>query len=408
MLLPDPTDLDTRPSPFSAVSFYPCRMSSVGADAEDSPVVLHVDDEASLVDLASTFLEREGLTVETATDAERGLELLDDRSIEAIVSDYDMPGTDGLEFLAAVREDHPDLPFILFTGKGSEEIASEAISRGVTDYLQKEIGTDQYAVLANRIQESVRRYRAEAELAEARRRHETLLANLPGMVYRCTITEGWPMSFASEGCRSLTGYDPEDLVSGAVDWEHEVIVPEDRQRARRIVDDALARDEPFELTYEIVRKDGETRTVWEQGRAIDAADAVDSDAPILEGFITDVTARERNERELQAVSATQRAVLQRVADGVVVLDPEAHAVVETNGAAADLTGYAECELVSLDPATLLDPADVDLGDLAASETFDRRLSIAAPDGTARIFDVTGCTLTFESAPRVVLVLSPAE
>jgi DNA-binding NtrC family response regulator len=54
-----------------------------------------------------------------------------------------MPGVDGLEFLASVREEYPDLPFILFTGKGSEEIASEAISRGVTDYLQKETGTDQ-------------------------------------------------------------------------------------------------------------------------------------------------------------------------------------------------------------------------------------------------------------------------
>ncbi len=51
---------------------------------------------------------------------------------------------DGIEFLEAVREGHRDLPFILYTGKGSEEVASDAISAGVTDYLQKGSGTDQY------------------------------------------------------------------------------------------------------------------------------------------------------------------------------------------------------------------------------------------------------------------------
>lgn len=62
-----------------------------------------------------------------------------------------MPGMNGIEFLESVRAIDEDLPFILFTGKGSEEVASEAISAGVTDYLQKQSGTDQYTILANRI-----------------------------------------------------------------------------------------------------------------------------------------------------------------------------------------------------------------------------------------------------------------
>ncbi len=61
-----------------------------------------------------------------------------------------MPGQDGIEFLESVRAIDEKLPFILFTGKGSEEVASEAISAGVTDYLQKHQGTDQYTMLANR------------------------------------------------------------------------------------------------------------------------------------------------------------------------------------------------------------------------------------------------------------------
>ncbi|WP_248515184.1 response regulator [Salinarchaeum laminariae] len=389
-------------------------MNSVGDAIEDdpaSPRILHVDDEEGLVDLAATFLEREGLSVTTATDAETGLSLLAEGPFDAVVSDYDMPGTDGLEFLAAVREEYPDLPFILFTGKGSEEIASEAISRGVTDYLQKETGTDQYAVLANRIEESVRRYRAENDLAEARRRYETLLANLPGMAYRCRISEGWPMEFVSEGCRELTGYDPEELISGEVDWEADVLVPEDREQTRSAVERAMDEGEPFEVTYRIIRNDGERRTLWEQGRAIEADAVADEDDPMLEGFITDVTERERNEQALRTVSATQRAVLQRVSDGVVLIDPDdanIAEIVEINAAAADLTEYEPSTLLDVDPADLLALSDATLDELASQDSFDRRLTLASPDGSPIDLDVSGCSLTFEGHRRLVLVLSSPE
>jgi PAS domain S-box-containing protein len=76
-----------------------------------------------------------------------------------------MPTQNGLEFLQVVRNTHSELPFILFTGKGSEEIASEAISVGVTDYLQKR-GTEQYDRLATRIQHAVAEYQTEHELRE--------------------------------------------------------------------------------------------------------------------------------------------------------------------------------------------------------------------------------------------------
>ncbi len=72
-----------------------------------------------------------------------------------------MPGIDGLEFLQAVRERYPDLPFILFTGEGSETVASDAIAAGVTDYLQKGSGTEQYELLANRIRNAVRARRED-------------------------------------------------------------------------------------------------------------------------------------------------------------------------------------------------------------------------------------------------------
>ena len=125
-----------------------------------------MDDDPGFSDLAAELLEREDeeLAVETATSASEGLDRLADGGFDCVVTGYDMPGRDGIEFLEAVREEHPELPFVLFTGKGSEAVASETISAGVTDYLQKEAGTEQYAVLATRIRNVVTRYRREREL----------------------------------------------------------------------------------------------------------------------------------------------------------------------------------------------------------------------------------------------------
>lgn len=141
--------------------------------------VLHVDDEPDFADLTAEFLHRQDdrFTVETKTSPEAALDRLAKNHVDCVVSDHEMPGKNGIEFLEAVREDAPDLPFILFTGKGSEEIASHAVSAGVSDYLQKSFGTDQYAVLANRIRNLVSQRRAESDL-EKRIGQQEIVAEL--------------------------------------------------------------------------------------------------------------------------------------------------------------------------------------------------------------------------------------
>jgi len=133
----------------------------------DQPIrVLHVDDEPDLAELAATYVSREDERIEVVTAAgpDAGERTIEADTIDCVVSDYDMPGRNGIEFLEAVRETDPTLPFILYTGNGSEEVASEAISAGVTDYLQKETGTDQYTVLANRIVNAVESERSRQAL----------------------------------------------------------------------------------------------------------------------------------------------------------------------------------------------------------------------------------------------------
>ena len=146
----------------------------------DSVDVLLVDDEPSFIGLAAEMLERvdDSLVAQTATSGQEALSAVEAGAVECVVSDYDMPGMNGLELLEAVRAVNAYLPFVLFTGKGSEEIASEAIAAGVTGYVQKESGREQFELLANQIRNAAAQYRAESELRESERRYERILTGL--------------------------------------------------------------------------------------------------------------------------------------------------------------------------------------------------------------------------------------
>ncbi|KAB1196088.1 MULTISPECIES: response regulator [Haloferax] len=172
--------------------------------------VLHVDDEPSLTDLVSIFLEREAgdvdLSVTTSNSGTDALERLRQERIDCIVSDYDMPGLDGLAFLRAVRSEHPDLPFILFTGKGSEDVARDAFQVGATDYMQKDTGTDQYTVLANRVINAVSQYRAKA----ASERYGTAIEVLDSGVY--SLDSDARFSSVDGVFCDLTGYARSDIL----------------------------------------------------------------------------------------------------------------------------------------------------------------------------------------------------
>lgn len=128
--------------------------------------VLCVDDEPDLASLVARFLTEnsEDITADYVTSGAEALEHLSETKPDCIVCDYDMPGKDGLEVLSMIREDMPDIPFILFTGQGNEDVAAEAVRAGVSDYIPKTTGTEQYELLANRVRNTVERHRARTSM----------------------------------------------------------------------------------------------------------------------------------------------------------------------------------------------------------------------------------------------------
>ncbi|WP_435333824.1 PAS domain S-box protein [Haloarchaeobius sp. TZWWS8] len=168
----------------------------------------------------------------------------------------------------------------------------------ITDFSIKPVTdeNDEVVLLIPEARNITDRVRIERELRESRRKFSTLLSNLPGMAYRCANDREWSMEFVSEGCVRLTGYDRHELESSDVRFGSDIMHPDDREMVWDSVQTAIEDREPFEITYRILTKDGETRWMWEKGEAIFDGDEVEA----LEGFISDITDRRRMEEELRA------------------------------------------------------------------------------------------------------------
>lgn len=300
------------------------------AVSSDLTQVIHVDDEPDFAELAAEFVERqdERLSVETATNPNDALDRIRTNGIDCVVSDYDMPDQSGIEFLETVRGEFPDLPFILYTGKGSEEVATEAIHNGVTDYIQKESGTDQYAVLANRIANAVRGYRAQKLVNRAFRAMDQ---SREGMAL---LDADGEFIYVNQAYTDIVGYDQEELIGEF--WE--VVYPD--AQANRIYEEILS-SVPEEghwsgdTVYE--RKDG-TRVRVNHALAY-------SEEGTMICLIRDRSDTENQQGILHEERQRFELFINAVEDyAIFMLDPDGY-VISWNTGAERIKGYDEEEIL---------------------------------------------------------------
>ena len=311
--------------------------------------VIHTDDEPDFGELASIRLEKELDDCEllTATSAQDASTMIDETT-DCIVSDLDMPRTNGLEFLDQVREEYPDLPFILFTGKGSEEVASEAISRGVTDYIQKQPGSEVYTLLANRIENAVEAYRAEQAATATRERYETLIQQASDIVF--VVDPNGTFRYLSPAVRRVLGYEPAELTD-EVGFEY--IHPDDRAAAAE--EFASVAEEPggvVSTEFRTLHSDGSWVPLEVRGRNL-------LENPHVEGIVVvgrDISDRKQRERELELIET----LVQRSEDALVVFDPDDGTVQWFDDTACELSGRSE-ETLRGTPVTDLLAGFPDLG-----------------------------------------------
>ena len=311
---------------------------SVVPVTSDRPVrVLIVDDEPSYAEAVSEFLQKNNGIDEAIpeTDPREALATLDG-SVDCIVSDYAMPSLDGLELLASVRERYPDLPFVLLTGKSREETAVEAISAGVTEYVRKQSGVDQYTRLAHRVSNVVRQYRAEQSVQATQRQYTRLIRESTDVV--TILDSDGQFTYLSPAAEQRLGYPPEELLGRPL---LEFVHPADRDAATHQF--ATLRDEPGRVVSVEVRfeqPDGSWRWVEARGRNL-------LDDPDIEGLVMhvrDITDRREREQQLRESEQRFRSLFEEAFDAMVLTDDEG-ACVEVNPAASELFGRSRERLL---------------------------------------------------------------
>jgi PAS domain S-box-containing protein len=286
--------------------------------------VLYVDDESALLEITKLFLEGfNDLIVETATSAQDGLGLLKEQSFDAIVSDYQMPGMDGIAFLKAVRERFGDIPFILFTGRGREEVVISAINNGADFYLQK--GGDptaQFAELSHKIRQAVGRRQAEENLRETNEYLTNLITYASGPI----VT--WDVDFKitrfNRAFENLTGFHEADLLGKDFDS----LFPEaSRVHSLDLISRALFGEKWDAVEIPVRTADEGNRTIIWNSANIYHRDGKTLVATIAQGI--DITERKKTEDNLKIAYESVTAAEEELRQNYDVLSKNEEALRES-------------------------------------------------------------------------------
>jgi PAS domain S-box-containing protein len=218
-----------------------------------------VEDEPALLDLLITYLARSGeLSVQGVTSAKEAREHLTKQSYDVIISDYEMPETDGLVFLKELRREGNTIPFIIFTGRGCEEVAIEALNSGADFYLQKGSSTRTLATdLVNCIRKTQEKKQTQQDILASERRYRAVVESQTELISR--FTPDGIMVFANEAfcryyhmpCKDLIGrrYIPD-------------IPPDDKKRIQSHLSGLTQENPEAMIEHRILMPDGTIR--WQQ------------------------------------------------------------------------------------------------------------------------------------------------
>ncbi|MEM1167796.1 MAG: diguanylate cyclase [Cyanobacteria bacterium P01_H01_bin.35] len=177
-------------------------------------------------------------------------------------------------------------------------------------------------------QETSLREKVENELKENKLMLESLIENLPGMVYYSSNDCNLNMNFVSDNFYSLTGYQSEELIQNKIIY-NELIYPEDRKYLWQERQKALVKNQPFQLIYRIITANKELKWVWEQGKGVYCSDG---EVLAIKGLIIDITAQKQVESEL----TKQNLALQKAEAALIVANQQLQKVAKLDG----LTGIA--------------------------------------------------------------------
>ncbi|OPY38606.1 MAG: sensory histidine kinase AtoS [Methanoregula sp. PtaU1.Bin051] len=350
--------------------------------------VLYIDDEPGLLDLCKIFLEeKREFSVDIVDSPIEGLKDIDKKKYDAVICDYQMPGMDGITLLKELRAKNTTLPFILFTGRGREEVVIQAINNGADFYLQK--GGDpesQFAELAHKVRQAVEKRKADEILRETNVYLNNLITYASGPIVTYDINS--EITRFNRAFEKLTGFTEAEMLGKDFD----TLFPEDsRAKSLDLICRALFGEKWEAVEIPIRTADGGIRTVIWNSANIYGPDGITPVATIAQG--TDITERKKaetslknayeelaateeelrqqyeqlggQERELRRSQERLSGILRTTPTGIAILRDRV--ITEMNDRFCEMTGYSRDDLTGK-PIGII---EADAAEVVRSENGDR-------------------------------------
>jgi len=304
---------------------------------------LHVDDDQSILEISKQILIDIGnFEIDDACCVDEAFKKLSTGQYDVVVSDQEMPQKNGLDFLKELREKNNQIPFILFTGKGREEVAIKALNLGADGYHNKQGAPETvYGELAHSIKLIVERHKTKEELEENEIRFSKLAAQTPGMLFQfLKRPDGtFCVPFASDKIRDVFGCTPQDVQK---DFSPIIraIVPEDLEKVISSIEHSAAHLTLWQCEYRIQLPGQNTRWMWGQS----APERLQEGSILWSGYNSDITERKKIEMSLKESEEKFRNLAEE-SPNMIFINLQGK-VVYANKKCEDTTGYSKEEFYS--------------------------------------------------------------
>jgi PAS domain S-box-containing protein len=261
--------------------------------------ILHVDDDKAILEITNQILIdlNSNFKIDFAFSVDEALRKISSCSYDAVISDYEMPQKNGLQFLKELREQNNEIPFILFTGRGREEVAIKALNLGADGYFNKQ-GTPEtvYGELAHGIRQSVERKKAKDALIISEENFRAYLESSPVSVF--VANQEGKYEYVNEAASKLLAYSREELLNMTV---QQIVPKEDTPKSRFA---QLKEKGYFAEEMKLEQKKGTSIDVFLSSTKL-------PDGKLI-AFCEDISERKKAEEELKQLNE----VLERVGEGI--------------------------------------------------------------------------------------------
>jgi PAS domain S-box-containing protein len=281
--------------------------------SEEKLKVLHVDNDAAFLAVAKQCLEEQSqLQVDTASSAEEAIEKLRNSEYDAIIADYQMSGKNGLELLKEVRQEGNNIPFFLFTCKGKEDIAIEALNSGAEQYIYKQDNAEAtYEELKRGICNAVKKRRTEKRLSESENLLRQITENMQDMLL---LTDtNLVCTYASASHKWILGYEPSEMVGKTI---YDFVHSDDLAKAMKAAEKAFKDNSGGKMEVRVRRADGNYILAEGIGKLL-----TDENGQVTGVMLTsrDITERKKIEEKLRASEKHFRETLDNMMEGCQIV-----------------------------------------------------------------------------------------